>query len=241
MKGDFTRDTFHESKRYNRVRMQQGRVQLDADWNEQADIEAHLRETGVRDVVGPSGAPMDGGGFQIEATLDGSHLVISPGRLWVDGILCELSGATVPLLGVSVPVSSPPSGGFGWDVQSAAPMQQAAAVVARQSAPVSDLLPIPIPLPDPVPAPVPVPMPETFSVVLSDAGFADLGIARAGGDLVKLFYIDDTNQENEFGPFLVQHTESLPSGVRVTLLGSAFPVPGASRLRRDTDYLRQPD
>ncbi|HEX3531938.1 MAG TPA: DUF6519 domain-containing protein, partial [Thermoanaerobaculia bacterium] len=37
MKGDFSRDTFRKRKHYNRVRMQQGRVQLDADWNEQGD------------------------------------------------------------------------------------------------------------------------------------------------------------------------------------------------------------
>ena len=38
MKGDFTRLTFQPEKHYSSVRLQQGRVQLDADWNEQADI-----------------------------------------------------------------------------------------------------------------------------------------------------------------------------------------------------------
>jgi len=38
MKGDFTRSTFRPEKRFTGVRMQQGRVQLDADWNEQLDI-----------------------------------------------------------------------------------------------------------------------------------------------------------------------------------------------------------
>jgi hypothetical protein len=33
MKGDFTRNTFVPSKSFSRVLMQQGRVQLDADWN----------------------------------------------------------------------------------------------------------------------------------------------------------------------------------------------------------------
>ena len=38
MKGDFSRITFDPKKHYSRVLMQQGRVQLDADWNEQAAI-----------------------------------------------------------------------------------------------------------------------------------------------------------------------------------------------------------
>jgi hypothetical protein len=35
MKGDFSRFTFRPSKGYTSVRMQQGRVSLDSDWNEQ--------------------------------------------------------------------------------------------------------------------------------------------------------------------------------------------------------------
>ena len=38
MRGDFTRDSFNPAKAYTRVLMQQGRVQLDADWNEQNSI-----------------------------------------------------------------------------------------------------------------------------------------------------------------------------------------------------------
>jgi hypothetical protein len=55
MKGDFTRTTFRADKHYRSVRMQQGRVQLDADSNEQADIDAHRADTHAADVVGPSG------------------------------------------------------------------------------------------------------------------------------------------------------------------------------------------
>jgi hypothetical protein len=104
MKGDFTRNTFRKEERLSRVLQQQGRVQLDADWNEQGDIEAHLRETGVRDIIGPCGAPMDGGGFRIEATTDGRRLTVSPGRLYVDGLLCELApGPVVPLPSITFP------------------------------------------------------------------------------------------------------------------------------------------
>ena len=38
MKADLTRDTFHPLKHYLRVLTQQGRVQLDADSNEQTAI-----------------------------------------------------------------------------------------------------------------------------------------------------------------------------------------------------------
>ena len=70
MKGDFTRDSFDERKQYSQVLLQQGRVQLDADWNEAAAIAAHRDERALRDLIGASGSPDEG--FQIAArrTLD---------------------------------------------------------------------------------------------------------------------------------------------------------------------------
>jgi len=71
--------------------MQQGRVALDADWNEQADIGQYREETGTKDMIGPSGVPIDnegaGDGFKILP--DGSDLTINKGSIYVDGILCE--------------------------------------------------------------------------------------------------------------------------------------------------------
>ncbi|MGH8071119.1 MAG: DUF6519 domain-containing protein, partial [Candidatus Entotheonellia bacterium] len=87
MKGDFTRQTFDRSKHYSSVRMQQGRVQLDADWNEQRDIDAHHDHTANRDVIGPCGAPLHDAGFFIQP--QGGNLLIGAGRYYVDGILCE--------------------------------------------------------------------------------------------------------------------------------------------------------
>ncbi|MGC1310452.1 MAG: DUF6519 domain-containing protein [Phormidesmis sp.] len=52
MKGDFTRSTFRPQKHYTSVRMQQGRLQLDADWNEQADIQNYLRRAQTVDMIG---------------------------------------------------------------------------------------------------------------------------------------------------------------------------------------------
>jgi hypothetical protein len=88
MKGDFSRHTFNRKKHYTRVLMQQGRVQADADWNEQQAIHQHRVETEARDVIGPCGAPMDNDGFKITVQADNS-LLIGKGRFYVDGILCE--------------------------------------------------------------------------------------------------------------------------------------------------------
>lgn len=86
MKGDFTRSTFRSEKHYSGVRMQQGRVQLDADWNEQVDISAHRTEIEAVDVIGGCGAPMHAAGF----SLAGDPIpTIGGGRYYVDGILCE--------------------------------------------------------------------------------------------------------------------------------------------------------
>ena len=57
MNGDITRSTFSPEKHYSGVRMQQGRVQLDSDWNEQVDVQLYRTETQSTDVIGPSGAP----------------------------------------------------------------------------------------------------------------------------------------------------------------------------------------
>ncbi len=87
MKADLTRATFDPTKHYSSVRMQQGRVQLDADWNEQLDITSHRVETETYDVVGRCGGPMDDAGFAL--TPKDGDLEISAGRYYVDGILCE--------------------------------------------------------------------------------------------------------------------------------------------------------
>ncbi|MHC4402270.1 MAG: DUF6519 domain-containing protein [Planctomycetota bacterium] len=87
MKGDFTRFTFKPEKNYNSVRMQQGRVQLDADWNEHVEIQSHLDRTESVDVIGACGVPRENGGFKI--SVEGNDLAISRGRIYVDGILCE--------------------------------------------------------------------------------------------------------------------------------------------------------
>lgn len=59
MKGDFSRLTFDAKKHYTRVLQQQGRVQLDADWNEQSAILLHYLQTLANDLIGDHGGPKD--------------------------------------------------------------------------------------------------------------------------------------------------------------------------------------
>jgi len=55
MKGDFSLDSFDAKKHFLRVLMQQGRVQLDADWNEQTSILLHYLQNLAADLIGPHG------------------------------------------------------------------------------------------------------------------------------------------------------------------------------------------
>ena len=98
MKGDFSRWTFDPRKHYTAVLMQQGRVQLDADWNEQAAMLEHLDRTRFEDVVGSSGVP-GGVGFEVHAGADGA-LMLTAGRIYTGGLICELD-ADAPISQVS--------------------------------------------------------------------------------------------------------------------------------------------
>jgi hypothetical protein len=92
MKGDFTRSTFDPRKHFTSVLMQQGRVQLDADGNEQAAILWHYLRTLATDLIGPHGGPSAEPGFEITFDQDGNRvtdLTISRGRYYVEGLLCE--------------------------------------------------------------------------------------------------------------------------------------------------------
>src|SRR5215468_7022462 len=93
MPEDISRLTFRKARHYSSVRQQQGRVQVDADWNEQADITAHRIETEAIDVVGPCGTPQGQAGFAIQP--QGNNLLISSGRCYVEGILCENEAAVL--------------------------------------------------------------------------------------------------------------------------------------------------
>lgn len=65
MQGDLSRETFDARKHYTAVRLQQGRVLTDADFNEQGDITRQRLEHLARDVIGASGGPAEGAGFAL--------------------------------------------------------------------------------------------------------------------------------------------------------------------------------
>jgi hypothetical protein len=96
MQGDFTRNTHTPDKNFLRVLMQQGRVQLDADWNEQVSILLDYMQTLATDLIGPYGGPIDNCGFEILPATGGSPTVdtkfdflIGGGHYYVHGKLCQ--------------------------------------------------------------------------------------------------------------------------------------------------------
>jgi hypothetical protein len=99
MTGDYTRDTFRPDRRYSGVRLQQGRVQMDADLNEQLDIDHHIERTTGVDVIGPTGMPEAAPGFLITAApaSPGTDLLIGDGRAYVNGVLVEHWAGTATL------------------------------------------------------------------------------------------------------------------------------------------------
>jgi hypothetical protein len=108
MYGDFARVTFEALKNRSRVLMQQGRVQLEADWNEQGAIFLHLLRALAKDLIGPAGGPEGNCGFAVltRKWVDGqpdseqkqkwlaqlpdqNDFLVGKGRYYVDGMLCE--------------------------------------------------------------------------------------------------------------------------------------------------------
>jgi len=94
VKGDFSRLTFQPRQHYARVLQQQGRPQLDADWNEQVAILLHRLEMMTGDLIGDagsrSGAPVDAAGFEIGPVPgEADNFTISRGRYYIDGLCCE--------------------------------------------------------------------------------------------------------------------------------------------------------
>jgi hypothetical protein len=91
MNGDLTRDSFDPRDGYTAVRAQQGRVMLDADHNEQADILLGDTRMGRRDLVGAAAAPADAPGFGV--TLAAGVPQLGAGRYLLDGLRLENAAA----------------------------------------------------------------------------------------------------------------------------------------------------
>lgn len=100
MQADNTRDTFQKDKHIRQTLMQQGRVQIEADWNEQAAITTRRDESAVADLAGNCGGPADSAAFGVLTEVQAIALGLPPapagdfylsvGRYYVDGIQCEL-------------------------------------------------------------------------------------------------------------------------------------------------------
>jgi hypothetical protein len=95
MKGDFARVTYDRTRHYSQVFQQQGRVLLEADWNEQGALMLHLLRSLAFDLMGPCWAA--GSGFKLDTSDPKKPNTIAPAKDWrlsrghfyVDGILCE--------------------------------------------------------------------------------------------------------------------------------------------------------
>lgn len=89
---DSSRFTFDAGRDFLGVVMQQGRVQLDSDWNELVSQFLRRTQVGTLDNMGPAIVPRETPqGFQ--TTLADGGLKIGVGRMYVDGILVENHGA----------------------------------------------------------------------------------------------------------------------------------------------------
>lgn len=126
MKGDFSQWRFDPRENFNGVLHQQGRVLLDADWNEQTRIQTHWQRRAGRDVIGPAVAAVPASepdGFQIVAAdvvnaggIDHVELQVHPGHVWADGWLAYLAGElpnlSAPVMRVAAylppPIQNPP-------------------------------------------------------------------------------------------------------------------------------------
>jgi Family of unknown function (DUF6519) len=92
MSFDLSRIRFDARRDFLGVVMQQGRVQLDADWNEWVAQLGRRLQAGSLDTFGGNVVPrITPDGFQIQIV--GSGLSIGPGRIYVDGLLAENHGA----------------------------------------------------------------------------------------------------------------------------------------------------
>ena len=98
MKADLTRDTFRAEQRFARLIHPQGHVTLDAELNEQAQIQLHRDRTTAVDVIGHAGTP-NGSGFQLVASPNKLDLLILPGDYYAEGRAVEAVSSVAVIAG----------------------------------------------------------------------------------------------------------------------------------------------
>ena len=118
MSGDYSRKRFNPENHYHGVLRQQGRVDLDADWNEYVDVQDRHWRAETIDVIGRCGVPSETpNGFKIAVTA--SELTVGQGRIYVEGHLAENHGTAAEFNSIleenygaaALPVKDQPYGG----------------------------------------------------------------------------------------------------------------------------------
>lgn len=100
MTGDYSRIGHDPRHAHAAVRMQQGRVALDADWNTQSAIALRRQRAETLDAAGRSAVPMETPqAFRISVVPGQRRLSIGAGRLYLDGLLVENFGTPSDVLG----------------------------------------------------------------------------------------------------------------------------------------------
>ena len=125
MKGDLSRNTFDRTRHYSAVRLQQGRIVTDADWNEQADLTRYRTERVARDTIGACGVPLNAAGYSLVAETRALAVhAANANVVWIaaeDGVLLQTSNGgadwTLTDLGTTANLRALQQvGGTGWVV-----------------------------------------------------------------------------------------------------------------------------
>ncbi|MDM0030038.1 DUF6519 domain-containing protein [Variovorax saccharolyticus] len=93
MKTQISRDSFRSAAGFSGVYLQQGRMIVDADWNEATDIGKARLESALHDAIA-SGAPRTGGLAIIKPA---AAVLIRPGALYVEGVPARMDGPAAGL------------------------------------------------------------------------------------------------------------------------------------------------
>src|SRR5690349_4971638 len=100
MRGDFSRTTHRPNRHYSRVLLQQGRVLLDADWNEQIAIQLEAMRSMMSDLIGPHGGPSHALAFDIRPMKSESGnklvLIVANGAVRSEFVEESLNRALLP-------------------------------------------------------------------------------------------------------------------------------------------------
>lgn len=91
MRGDFAQVSFNPANAFTRVLAQQGRMLLEADLNEQTAIHIYYLRKLIIDAIGRCWRAGDG--FALGKGDSVNEFSIKAGRLYVDGLMCELASA----------------------------------------------------------------------------------------------------------------------------------------------------